>query len=193
MLEAIPWNEEQVRETLGVHGFAGSMTGLDLLRRYVLEPFVALCSFTSGDPAWGLVIPGEAAARLDVRLVPGLDPDVVVELIRDQLAARGFGDVALTVLAAVAPDRCDPAEPVVTAALDAAREIEGRDPVVYPVMPAYSASRVFRDGLGTPVLFAGAPTNASSDLHAANENIVIEEWFAYIRFFGRFLARFAAI
>jgi succinyl-diaminopimelate desuccinylase len=168
------------------------MSGLPLLRRYVLEPFVALCSFTSGDPSWGLVIPGEAAARLDVRLVPGLDPEVVVDLIRAQLAARGLGAVRITVLAAVAPDRCDPAEPVVTAALEAARDVEGREPVVYPLMPAYSASRVFRDGLGTPVLFAGAPTNASSDLHAANENIVVEEWFAYIRFFGRLLARFAA-
>jgi hypothetical protein len=59
-------------------------------------------------------------------------------------------------------------------------------------MPAYSASRVFRDGLGTPVLFASAPTNAASNLHAANENIVIDEFLAYIRYMGRFLARFAA-
>jgi succinyl-diaminopimelate desuccinylase len=137
------------------------------------------------------VIPGEAAARLDIRLVPGLDPDVVVDLLRRHLATRGFERVSVTVLAAVAPDRCDPAEPVVAAAIDAARDAEGRDPVVYTLMPAYSASRVFRDGLGTPVLFAGAVTNASSNLHASNENIVVEEYAAYVRFLGRFLDRFA--
>jgi acetylornithine deacetylase/succinyl-diaminopimelate desuccinylase-like protein len=192
MLERIPWDENDVRRTLGVAGFAGGMSGLPLLRRYVLEPFVALCSFTSGNPEWGLVIPGEAAARLDVRLVPGLDPDALVDLLGAHLARRGLGDVLVTVLAAVAPDRCDPSEPVVAAAIAAARDAEGREPVVYPLMPAYSASRVFRDGLGTPVLFAGAPTNAASNLHAANENVVIDEFLAYIRFLGRFMARFAA-
>jgi acetylornithine deacetylase/succinyl-diaminopimelate desuccinylase-like protein len=191
LLERLPWDEDEIRRTLDVHGFAGGMSGLPLVRRYVLEPFVALCSFTAGDPAWGLVIPGDAAARLDIRLVPGLDPDVVVDLLRAHLQRRGFGAVGITVLAAVAPDRCDPSEPAVTAAIAAARDAEGREPVVYPLMPAYSASRVFRDGLGTPVLFAGAVTNATSNLHAADENIAVDEYGAYVRFLGRFLERFA--
>ena len=96
----------------------------------------------------------------------------------------------MTVLASVAPDRCSPSEPVVAASIAAALSAEGRAPVVYPLMPAYSASRVFRDGLGTPVLFAGAVTNAASNLHAANENIVLDEYLAYVRFFGRFLDEF---
>ncbi|HVA87829.1 MAG TPA: M20/M25/M40 family metallo-hydrolase [Candidatus Saccharimonadales bacterium] len=190
LLARIPWNEDDVRSTLGVDGFAGGLSGLPLLRRYVLEPFVGVCSVTAGDPSWGLVIPGEASARLDIRLVPGLDPDVTIDLLRAHLGDRGFGDVTVTVLATVAPDRCSSAEPVVAAAIAAAHSAEGRDPVVYPLMPAYSASRVFRDGLGTPVLFAGAVTNASSNLHAANENIVLDEYLAYARFFGRFLDEF---
>jgi len=190
LLAAIPWNEDDVRATLGVSEFAGGMSGLPLLRRYVLEPFVAVCSITAGDPSWGLVIPGEAAARLDIRLVPGLDPDVTIDLLRAHLARRGFEDVSVTVLAAVAPDRCSPSDPVVGASIAAAHAAEGRAPVVYPLMPAYSASRVFRDGLGTPVLFAGAVTNAASNLHAANENIVLDEYLAYVRFFGRFLDEF---
>ncbi len=191
LLTKIPWDEAQVRSALGVEGFAGGLTGIPLLRRYLLEPFVSLCSFTSGDPAWGLVIPGEASARLDVRLVPGLEPEVVVDLIRAHLARRDMADVSLTVLAAVAPDRCSPDEPVVAAAIAAARSAEGREPVVYPLMPAYSASRVFRDGLGTPVLFAGAVTNAASNLHAANENVTLAEYPAYVRFFGRFIDEFS--
>jgi acetylornithine deacetylase/succinyl-diaminopimelate desuccinylase-like protein len=167
------------------------MSGVRLLRRYLLEPFVAVCAVNSGDASWGLVIPGEATARLDVRLVPGLDPDGVVELLRAHMERRGYSDVHFTVLAAVAPDRCAPDEPVVAAAIAAARDAEGRDPVVYPLMPAYSASRVFRDELGTPVLFAGAVTNATSNLHAANENIVVDEYLAYVRFMGRFFERFA--
>jgi acetylornithine deacetylase/succinyl-diaminopimelate desuccinylase-like protein len=192
LLRRVPWNEDDIRRTLDVDTFADGMSGDALKRRFILEPFVALCSFTSGDPAWGLVIPGEATARLDIRLVPGLDPDEVVRLLHEHLARRGFDGVAITVRASVAPDRCSPLERVVAAAIDAARDAEARDPVVYPLMPAYSASRVFRDGLGTPVLFAGAVTNASSNLHAANENIVPDEYAAYVRFFGRFLARFAA-
>ena len=123
--------------------------------------------------------------------MPGLEPEIVVDLIRAHLAKREMADVSLTVLAAVAPDRCSPDEPVVAAAIAAARSAEGRDAVVYPLMPAYSASRVFRDGLGTPVLFAGAVTNATSNLHAANENVTLAEYPAYVRFFGRFIDEFS--
>jgi acetylornithine deacetylase/succinyl-diaminopimelate desuccinylase-like protein len=191
MLERIPWSEDDIRRTLDVDALAGGMSGMPLMRRYLLEPFVALCSFTSGDPSWGLVIPGDAMARLDIRLVPGLDPEVVVNLLRAHLERHGFAEIDVQVLAAVAPDRSAPDEPVVAAAVAAARDAEGREPILYPLMPAYSASRVFRDGLGTPVIFAGAVTNAASNLHAANENIVLDEYAAYVRFLVRFFDRFA--
>jgi acetylornithine deacetylase/succinyl-diaminopimelate desuccinylase-like protein len=67
MLEQIPWDEADIRRSLGVDDFAGGMSGLPLVRRYVLEPFVALCSFTSGEPSWGLVIPGEASGARPLR------------------------------------------------------------------------------------------------------------------------------
>lgn len=191
MLAAIPWSEADARAALEVDILVPGLRGLDLLRRYLLEPFVAVCSVTSGDPAWGLVVPGDARARLDIRLVPGLDPDDVIGLLRAHLLAHGFDDVGVEVLAAVAPDRTAASEPIVAAAIAAARDAEGREPVVYPLMPAYSASRVFRDELGTPVLFAGAVTNARSNLHAPNENVVLDEYLAYIRFFGRLLEWFA--
>jgi acetylornithine deacetylase/succinyl-diaminopimelate desuccinylase-like protein len=193
MLRAIPWSDERARDALGIGALTPGMHGIDLLRHHLLEPFVAICAVNSGDPSWGLVVPGEALARLDLRLVPGLDPDLVVDLLRRHLDARGFTDVTMEVLAAVAPDRTDASLPAVSAAISAARDAEGgREPIVYPLMPAYSASRVFRDELDTPTLFAGAPTNASSNLHAPDEHIVLDEYLAYVRFFGRFVERLAA-
>ena len=192
LLRAIPWSEASAREALGIGALTPGLAGIDLLRHHLLEPFVAICAVNSGDPSWGLVVPGEAVARLDIRLVPGLDPDVVVDLLRRHLAARGFSDVSVEVLASVAPDRTDASLPAVAAAIDAARDAEGgREPIVYPLMPAYSASRVFRDELDTPTLFAGAVTNARSNLHAPNENVVLDEYLAYVRFVGRFLDRLA--
>jgi len=191
LLRAIPWSDEQARTALGIGALTPGLAGIDLLRHHLLEPFVAICAVNSGDPSWGLVVPGDARARLDIRLVPGLDPNVAVDLLRRHLSAHGFSDVAVEVLASVAPDRTDASLPAVAAAIAAARDAEGRDPVVYPLMPAYSASRVFRDELGTPTLFAGAVTNARSNLHAPNENVVLDEYLAYIRFFGRFLERLA--
>lgn len=192
LLAAIPWSVDEARLALGIGALTPGLSGPELLRRHLLEPFVAVCSLRSGDPSWGLVVPGDATARLDIRLVPGLDPGPVVDLLRRHLDARGFHDVAIEVLAAVAPDRVDASLPAVRAAIEAATEAEGgRLPVVYPLMPAYSASRVFRDELGAPTLFAGAVTNARSNLHAPDENVVLDEYLAYTRFFGRFLDRFA--
>ena len=94
MLRAIPWSEASAREALGIDALTPGLAGIDLLRHHLLEPFVAICAVNSGDPSWGLVVPGEAGARLDIRLVPGLDPDVVVDLLRRHLEARGFSDVS---------------------------------------------------------------------------------------------------
>ena len=47
------------------------------------------------------VIPDRASAKLEFRIVPDQEPDVVLAQLRDHLDRHGFGDVAIEVLATV--------------------------------------------------------------------------------------------
>lgn len=191
LLERIPFDEDELRTQLGTSRFNGDRSGAELLRHYLLEPFATISALVAGDLSWGLVLPGRAVARLDIRLVPDLEPASTADLVRQHLRRRGFDDVEVSLLGGVPPDRCPAGAPIVAAATAAARDLTGVDPIVYPLMPAYSASRVFHESLGTPVLFAGAVTNVRSNLHGPNENIRVAEYFEYIKYIGRLIARLA--
>jgi acetylornithine deacetylase/succinyl-diaminopimelate desuccinylase-like protein len=188
-LASIPFDEEKMRAVLGTDRFAGSRSGKELLRHYLLDPSVTVCEFSAGERTSGLMLPGRATARLDFRLVPGLEPDTMLELARRHLASRGFEDIHVSLLAGVSPDRCPSDAPIVRSSIDAAHDLTGAEPVVYPMMPAISASRVFHDALGTPVVFAGAVTDDSSNLHGPNENIRVADYLQYIKYVGRLIVR----
>ncbi len=190
-LARLPLDEPRLRAELKTTAFIGARSGSELLRRYLLEPFATVTTFVAGDLSWGLMLPGRAVARLDVRLVPNLDPAAVVELLRQHLHRRGFDEIEISLLGGVPPDRCPADAPVVDAAIAAARDLTGVEPIVYPLMPAYSASHVFHHGLGTPVIFAGAVTHAGSNLHGPNENIRVADYVDYIKYFGRLISRLA--
>ena len=190
-LERIPFDERRLGVHLGASRFIGDLSGPALLKRYLLEPFGTICALVAGEPASGLVLPGKAVARLDFRLVPNLDPGRMAHLVRQHLRRRGFDDIAVSLLAGVSPDRCPPDAPIVEVAIAAARDLTGVEPIVYPLMPAYSASHVFHQTLGTPVIFAGAVTNSQSNLHAPNENIRVTDYLDYIKYCGRLIARLA--
>jgi acetylornithine deacetylase/succinyl-diaminopimelate desuccinylase-like protein len=166
---------------------------IERLRQHLFEPAAAVCAFVAGNPEWGLVMPGQATARLDIRLVSKLLPETAQQLVRQHLDKRGFSSVQVRLLGGVAPDRCPLEAPIVTAARHAAEAVTGHAPVVYPLMPAYSVAHVFHDILATPVLFAGAVTHSGSNLHAPNENIRLSDYFGYMRYFGRLIKAFAEI
>ena len=191
LLKRIQLDERQLSAQLGVVSLAGDRSGLELLKRYLFEPFATICSFVAGDPAAGLMLPGRAVVRLDIRMAPNLDPETVEELVCQHLQRRGFDDIQVVRLGGVPPDRCPADARIVEAAIAAARHLTGCEPVVWPLMPACSPSHAFHETLGTPVLFAGGVTHSQSNLHAANENIRVADYLDYIKYFGRLIQCFA--
>ena len=124
------------------------------------------------------MLPGKAIARLDIRVVPDFQPTgVLIDLVQQPLRRRGFDDIEVSFLAGVTPDRCPLDAPIVEAV------------TAYPMIPAYSASHVFHQAVGTPVIFAGAVTHVGSNLHGPNENIRVADYVEYIKCFGRLIAR----
>jgi acetylornithine deacetylase/succinyl-diaminopimelate desuccinylase-like protein len=190
-LASLPFDEEMVRSNFGIGGFVQDLEGVELLVKLFYEPTCTICGLRSGYIQEGskTVLPSRATAKVDFRLVPDLTPDLVAELLRAHLAARGFGDIEVEGTHGAMPARSSADAPFVRSCIEAAHSTYGEQPVVYPNSPGtgplYTLCRE------TPTVMAGV-AHANSRLHAPNENIYIQDYFEGIRFVGELIHRFAA-
>ncbi|MCC6315098.1 MAG: M20/M25/M40 family metallo-hydrolase, partial [Thermomicrobiales bacterium] len=137
LLERLPLNEAKIRETTGIARFVNGLTGLALKRKLYFEPTCTICGLTSGygGPGAKTVLPAEASAKVDFRLVPDLDPPTVERLLRDHLDRHGFADIETRLISGVAPARSPVNADIVRAAIATARAIWGMEPAVSPNSP----------------------------------------------------------
>lgn len=161
--------------------------------RYMLEPVVNVNGLHGGygGPGSKTVLPAEAIAKLDLRLVPDQDPNRILELVRAHLAREGLGDVQVIELEAVGfPARSDLDHPFVRLAADVAREVYGTEPVMQPSMGGSGPMSPFVRALGVPVIGAGVSHDGSM-VHAPNENIRAADFERGVRFALELMDRLA--
>jgi len=192
LLEALPFDEAEIKRIHGIDGFVRGLGGTPLKLKHFFEPTCTICGLTSGyaGPGSKTVLPAVASAKLDFRLVPDLEPKLVGRLLRAHLDKRGFSDIEITPFHGEKPSRWPADSEAARAAVAACRDAYQTDPVVYPLMVGSGPMSQVCDELGIPVVGFGAG-NASSANHAPNENITIDDYVDHIRAFGRFLHLFA--
>lgn len=194
MLERIPFDEAAMKQDLEIPAFIRNLSGLDLLKKHLYEPTCTIQGLLSGYTGQGLkaVLPNEAMGKIEFRLVPDLEPDLVLDLLRKHLDARGFQDMEIVTHAKLSPAKAPADAPVVKAAIAAARANYGKDPIVYPVMAASGPMSYFSAGLGVPVVTGGGLWWHDARAHAPNESIRIEDYFNGISWAGRLFEEFGA-
>jgi len=192
LLERLPYDEAEVKRIHGIGWFVRGLTGTPLKLKHFFEPTCTICGLASGysGPGSKTVLPAVASAKLDFRLVPDLEPDLVARLLRAHLDRRGFGDVEIIPLHGERPSRWPADSGVARAAIAACRDAYGTEPVVYPLMVGSGPMSQVCDALGIPAVGFGGG-NAASANHAPNENIAVSDYVDHIRAFGRFLHSFA--
>jgi len=136
LLEALPYDEEELKRIHGISGFVRGLTGTDLKRKHFFEPTCTICGLSSGYQGEGskTVLPAAAGAKVDFRLVPDLTPELVRRLVREHLDRRGFSDIELTPHHGEGPSRWSADTLVARASVLACRDAYGVEPVVYPLM-----------------------------------------------------------
>lgn len=163
--------KEHLLRDWGIHCLnarSSRLSGADLLRRLFFEPTCTICGMSSGytGDASKTIVPAEAIARVDMRLVPDQDPAAIVASLRRHLAAQGFGDIEITVRTAMKASKSRADAPIVGLVMDVMKSEYGR-PVVKPIVEGSGPGYVF-ERLGVPYVFArlGPPEDRS---HAPNE------------------------
>jgi acetylornithine deacetylase/succinyl-diaminopimelate desuccinylase-like protein len=188
-LALLPFDEEKIKQDFGFSAFVDDLSGADLLVKHFYEPTCTICGLKSGYIERGgkTVLPNAALAKIDVRLVPDLTPEIVVDLLRAHLDRRGFQDVEITLLNGLRPARSPLAAPFVQACVEASKATYGIDPIIYPTSPG--SGPLYTLCQETPSVMAGV-AHANSRLHAPNENVYLDDYFEGIRFVGELLHRF---
>ena len=152
-----------------------------------------MCGFHTGygGPGIKTVLPAEATAKLDFRLVPDQDPADILEKLRAHLDAAGFHDVEIVVEGPEPPARTDPGDPLVAAVVAAARRAYGAEPVVMPLMAGTGPMYELCQRWGIPAVGAGVGW-AGSRSHAPNENIRLEDLQQGIKHIALIMEEFSA-
>lgn len=172
-------------DAMSVEGRSAALSEDDaeLRLRFALEPTCNVVGISGGfvDEGMQTVLAGSASARLDFRLVPGQDPQRIADALRVHLDAEGYQDIALEVLAAVPPYLSSQDFPLAEAVASSAGVVMG-EPLVRPIIPGTGPLAQLGETLGVPMVCPPGAFRMSSQVHAPDENVSIEDYLDAVRF-----------
>jgi acetylornithine deacetylase/succinyl-diaminopimelate desuccinylase-like protein len=176
MLAAWGYDEAGHLAEFGAGHFLLGLEGEALKERYLFQPTCNICGFHAGYSGPGIktVLPAEASAKLDFRLVPDQDPYDILKKLRDHLDAGGFGDIEVVVEGPEFPARTDPDDPLVSSVLRAARRVYEIEPAVQPLMAGTGPMYELCQRWGLPAVGAGIGWVGSRS-HSPNENVRLQD------------------
>jgi acetylornithine deacetylase/succinyl-diaminopimelate desuccinylase-like protein len=194
LLSRLDFGEEQRKAEWGLDSFLGGESGAKVWLTHLYKPTCTICGLSAGylGPGIKAVLPSEAAAKIEFRLVPDQRAHDVEKLVRRHLEIKGFASLQCDVLAAMDPSRTPLDAPLVGAACRAAQDVFGEEPAVMPLSPISGFAGLVNTYLGAPTIAAGVG-DARSNPHGPNESIAVSSYQDGIRFGAALLARFAEV
>ena len=193
VINAMPTDEEETKESLGLESFVKGVSGFDYKSRHILEPVCNICGLVSGytGPGSKTVLPCVARAKLDFRLVPNQRPDDILARLRKHLDSHGFSDIIITPMWAENPARTPLDSPFVSLVSEAARDIYGIDPVIMPSFAGSGPMHSFTDILGLPTACIGV-LYLGCKVHAPDENIRLADFITGTKHIAAVMERMAS-
>jgi acetylornithine deacetylase/succinyl-diaminopimelate desuccinylase-like protein len=193
LLDAMPDQSKDYLERYGLERFLlGRTGGVELKRAQVFEPTCTICGLTSGyqGPGSKTVLPAQAAAKVDFRLVPDQKPADILAKLRAHLDEQGFDDVEVMDLGNEPPGRTDPDHPFLKLVVEAARGIYEHEMLIVPMTGGSGPNHAFIEHLGVPIATSGIG-DPGACAHAPNENVRLDLFEKGIRHTARILIGFA--
>ncbi|MDP2859658.1 MAG: M20/M25/M40 family metallo-hydrolase [Bacillota bacterium] len=181
-VEAIPYEKVAIMRDHGASHLIQGRTTDHYYYNLTFEPTANIAGIFSGYQGKGskTVLPAEAHAKLDLRLVPDQKPKRVLNNLRDYLDDLGYNDVRIEVHGELEPSRTPLDNPWVAVAVRAVRKAYSMEPVIYPGIGGSGPNYVFTGTLGMPCVLVPFAAHDQAN-HAPNENMILEGYFNGIR------------
>jgi acetylornithine deacetylase/succinyl-diaminopimelate desuccinylase-like protein len=167
-------SEDTAKKQFAVQHWIDDLSWVKANERLVSQPTVNIEGLVGGytGPGGKTILPHRAAAKLDLRLVPGMTFDGAVGALKKHLAKRGYGDLEVNVTGGYNPTQTSAKAPLIQAQV-ATLKRAGIDPVLWPRNAGSYPGFVFTDPpLGLAAGHFGLGHGGGA--HAPDEYYVIE-------------------
>jgi acetylornithine deacetylase/succinyl-diaminopimelate desuccinylase-like protein len=181
-------NLQAMKEEWGIAEFAGGRDGSDAIRARSYEPTANIQGLIAGytGPGTKTIVPNEARARLDFRLIPNMQPAEAIRKLKAHLVTHGFGHIEVRANdGAEPPYKISVKEDISQAIIAAATEVYGERPVVNGV----SAEGAILRHVWIPCVLTGF-ANPGANLHAPDENIHLDKYLLGIKYAAAIMEHF---
>ena len=152
-----------------------------LLKNLFFEPSINIQGVQTGYQGQGVktILPAEASAKLEVRLVPGMKPRKVFQQIQDQLIRNGFDQIQLTYTLGEEGYRSDMTAPSILKVIDIAGQFSPEGVAVLPTTAGTGPMHQVFEALEVPIAAFGIGNPNSRD-HGGDENVKIADYLTHI-------------
>ena len=193
MMASIDPEIEKRRKLVGFVKLVRDPKPDQVVEQMLFLPTCNIAGVTTGyqGPGSKTVLPDEATAKLDFRLIPNQDPDEVLQLLRKHLDRHGFEKVEIVAWEGEKPARSDPNSTVARTVIECTREMHG-EPVLWPFMPATGPMHPVVSDLQIPTVLPVGVGRPDNRIHAPNENIRAADYINTVRLMCRIWERFGA-
>jgi acetylornithine deacetylase/succinyl-diaminopimelate desuccinylase-like protein len=172
----------------GITEFALGRDGVDAIKARAYEPTANIAGLISGytGPGSKTIVPNEARAKMDFRLIPMLDPATAAQKLRAHLDKHGFSHIEIISReGAEPPYKISVKEPMAQAVIAAATKVYGQIPIVNGV----SAEGTILKHVWIPCVLTGF-ASPGANLHAPDENIRIDHYIQGIKYAATIMEEF---
>jgi acetylornithine deacetylase/succinyl-diaminopimelate desuccinylase-like protein len=161
--------------------------GAELMRRFLFEPSLNINGLVSGDGGANhkTMVPHEARAKIDIRLVPDMTVEHAVECLQRHVQRRGFGDIVEVNVKSGYPWSKSRLHDNANDALGRAYEAAGAEVEPWPLVPGAAPLYLFTDLLGVGVGMGGMGHGGRQ--HSPNEYATVDGMLAFEKSMARFM------
>ncbi|MCS7098990.1 MAG: M20/M25/M40 family metallo-hydrolase, partial [Sulfolobales archaeon] len=168
---------EELKRELSLKEFVRGLSGVEALRELYTKPSLNVSGLYAGYTGRGskTIVPSVAGVKIDIRPVPGQNPEKILKNLRNYLSGLGFSDAEILVHSAYPSGYTRAGEAVVRASVEAAREVYARNPELTPLSGGSGPIYIFTNVARVPMTGAGVGYYGSR-VHAPNENIRVSDF-----------------
>ena len=167
-------SEAMMKQQFGVSHWYGDKSFYDALVQLESQPTINIEGLVAGytGPGGKTVLPHRAVAKIDMRLVPDMTAQGTLQLLKDYLAKKGYGDIEVNMSGGYDPNQTSPDTPLIQAQVATYKKL-GEDPMMWPRSAGSWPGYIFTNPpLSLPAGHFGM--GHGSGAHAPNEYYVIE-------------------
>lgn len=186
------FDEEMFLGRVDATRFRRGLHGVDALREFLFTPTMNIDGIWGGysGPATKTILPHVARAKIDMRLVPNMQPDDILEKVKQHLVKHGFDDIRVVARQGQLWSKTSADHPMSQAAIAAMRATEIPNQEVWPLLPGTGPAYLFtRAPLDLPFVSYGL--GHGGRIHAPDEYFVLDGLRDNVKSCASFLLHYA--